>query len=172
MCRNIYHWCILWISGPFIKTLKMLVYHILIQESFFSWVLDKKLLKNCKKKYSWQKKKLIYFLQKEEVCTDIVLQNPVIEPQPCQQQPPEETIIDVSPPTARLVDQDNEENSNNKPFVAAPNDNLSSLESLGGSTFDYLYEFSETRKVLEEFFKCPAPSEEKENTDLFPFQVN
>lgn len=24
------------------------------------------------------------------------------------------------------------------------------------STFDYLYEFSETRKVLEEFFKCPA----------------
>lgn len=23
------------------------------------------------------------------------------------------------------------------------------------STFDYLYEFSETRKVLEEFFKCP-----------------
>ncbi|XP_017470545.1 PREDICTED: uncharacterized protein LOC108362185 [Rhagoletis zephyria] len=24
------------------------------------------------------------------------------------------------------------------------------------STFDYLYEFSETRKVLEEFFKCPS----------------
>lgn len=24
------------------------------------------------------------------------------------------------------------------------------------STFDYLYEFSETRKVLEEFFKCPT----------------
>lgn len=28
------------------------------------------------------------------------------------------------------------------------------------STFDYLYEFSETRKVLEEFFKCPPPDEE------------
>ncbi|CAH0562600.1 unnamed protein product [Brassicogethes aeneus] len=28
------------------------------------------------------------------------------------------------------------------------------------STFDYLYEFSETRKVLEEFFKCPPPEEE------------
>lgn len=27
------------------------------------------------------------------------------------------------------------------------------------STFDYLYEFSETRKVLEEFFKCPAPDD-------------
>lgn len=27
------------------------------------------------------------------------------------------------------------------------------------STFDYLYEFSETRKVLEEFFKCPGNDE-------------
>ncbi|XP_011502751.1 PREDICTED: uncharacterized protein LOC105366119 [Ceratosolen solmsi marchali] len=44
------------------------------------------------------------------------------------------------------------------------------LDSLGGSTFDYLYEFSETRKVLEEFFKCPTPAEEKENSDVFEFQ--
>ncbi|XP_034139737.1 uncharacterized protein LOC117590849 [Drosophila guanche] len=28
------------------------------------------------------------------------------------------------------------------------------------STFDYLYEFSETRKVLEEFFKCPSTEEQ------------
>ncbi|XP_031336886.1 uncharacterized protein LOC116166167 isoform X2 [Photinus pyralis] len=28
------------------------------------------------------------------------------------------------------------------------------------AAFDYLYEFSETRKVLEEFFKCPPPEEE------------
>ncbi|ALC49413.1 X11Lbeta [Drosophila busckii] len=28
------------------------------------------------------------------------------------------------------------------------------------STFDYLYEFSETRKVLEEFFKCPSNDEQ------------
>lgn len=28
--------------------------------------------------------------------------------------------------------------------------------SVRSSTFDYLYEFSETRKVLEEFFKCPS----------------
>lgn len=28
--------------------------------------------------------------------------------------------------------------------------------SVPTSTFDYLYEFSETRKVLEEFFKCPT----------------
>lgn len=55
-----------------------------------------------------------------------------------------------------------------KQFVL-PSDNLSSLESLGGSTFDYLYEFSETRKVLEEFFKCPEPSEKE--SDPFPFQV-
>jgi hypothetical protein len=44
------------------------------------------------------------------------------------------------------------------------------LDSLGGSTFDYLYEFSETRKVLEEFFKCPTPAEE-ESSDVFQFQV-
>ncbi|XP_023247225.1 uncharacterized protein LOC106644142 isoform X4 [Copidosoma floridanum] len=58
-----------------------------------------------------------------------------------------------------------------KPYVL-PSDNLSSLESLGGSTFDYLYEFSETRKVLEEFFKCPVPSEEKQLAldDSFTFQ--
>lgn len=31
----------------------------------------------------------------------------------------------------------------------------SPTENLPTSTFDYLYEFSETRKVLEEFFKCP-----------------
>ncbi|XP_034948699.1 uncharacterized protein [Chelonus insularis] len=51
------------------------------------------------------------------------------------------------------------------------NDNLSSLVTPGGSTFDYLYEFSETRKVLEEFFKCPAPTKEKENNgESAPFQ--
>lgn len=34
-------------------------------------------------------------------------------------------------------------------------DMTSPTENLPTSTFDYLYEFSETRKVLEEFFKCP-----------------
>lgn len=53
-----------------------------------------------------------------------------------------------------------------------PTETLSSLVSPSGSTFDYLYEFSETRKVLEEFFKCPAPTEEKESTESYPFQVN
>lgn len=36
-----------------------------------------------------------------------------------------------------------------------------SQSSVRNSTFDYLYEFSETRKVLEEFFKCPSASEDK-----------
>ncbi|XP_030756266.1 uncharacterized protein LOC115882361 isoform X12 [Sitophilus oryzae] len=36
----------------------------------------------------------------------------------------------------------------------------SSPPSINASTFDYLYEFSETRKVLEEFFKCPPEEEE------------
>lgn len=40
----------------------------------------------------------------------------------------------------------------------------------GASTFDYLYEFSETRKVLEEFFKCP-PADEDNRYDS-EFQVS
>lgn len=35
------------------------------------------------------------------------------------------------------------------------------------TTFDYLYEFSETRKVLEDFFKCPTNDEEKKIVDSF-----
>lgn len=35
-------------------------------------------------------------------------------------------------------------------------------ENVPTSTFDYLYEFSETRKVLEEFFKCPDTDQTKE----------
>lgn len=37
------------------------------------------------------------------------------------------------------------------------------------AAFDYLYEFSETRKVLEEFFKCP-PAPSGEETSDFQFQ--
>ncbi|KAJ9589276.1 hypothetical protein L9F63_017521, partial [Diploptera punctata] len=37
------------------------------------------------------------------------------------------------------------------------------------AAFDYLYEFSETRKVLEEFFKCP-PAPSSEETSDFQFQ--
>jgi hypothetical protein len=40
------------------------------------------------------------------------------------------------------------------------------------TAFDYLYEFSETRKVLEEFFKCPpAPSGEETGSAVGEFQV-
>lgn len=35
-------------------------------------------------------------------------------------------------------------------------------ENIPTTTFDYLYEFSETRKVLEEFFKCPENDKIKE----------
>lgn len=34
------------------------------------------------------------------------------------------------------------------------------------STFDYLYEFSETRKVLEEFFKYPSEEEKRYESDF------
>lgn len=77
----------------------------------------------------------------------------------------EEDEEDVAP-----VESTIERNSESplKPFVLPNDNNLSSLESLGGSTFDYLYEFSETRKVLEEFFK--SPSVEKDPSETFPFQ--
>nr|XP_046485315.1 uncharacterized protein LOC124220455 isoform X12 [Neodiprion pinetum] len=65
------------------------------------------------------------------------------------------------PPPEEPEDEEEEEDCLKSSVL--PSDNLSSLVSPGGSTFDYLYEFSETRKVLEEFFKCPPPTEEKEN---------
>lgn len=73
--------------------------------------------------------------------------------------------------TSQSSQIDEEEEDPLKPQL--PADNISSLVSPSGSTFDYLYEFSETRKVLEEFFKCPLPTKEKENnTESFPFQVS
>lgn len=75
-------------------------------------------------------------------------------------------------PSSMSPKADEEEEDSLKPSTL-PADNISSLVSPGGSTFDYLYEFSETRKVLEEFFKCPAPTKEKENSiETFPFQVS
>ncbi|KAM7348276.1 X11L isoform 2-T6 [Cochliomyia hominivorax] len=45
------------------------------------------------------------------------------------------------------------------------NDSLKSNNKVKTPTFDYLYEFSETRKVLEEFFKA-NPEDEKRFTDF------
>lgn len=47
------------------------------------------------------------------------------------------------------------ESANDVPVTNIDNTNTTA------STFDYLYEFSETRKVLEEFFKYPSADEEK-----------
>ncbi|KAK9889876.1 hypothetical protein WA026_008678 [Henosepilachna vigintioctopunctata] len=52
-------------------------------------------------------------------------------------------------------------NENDKtPVVENDQFKITSPSATTNSTFDYLYEFSETRKVLEEFFKCPPPEEE------------
>lgn len=81
----------------------------------------------------------------------------------------DDQAVNASPPSPKIED---EEEDSLKPSTI-PTDNISNLVSSGGSTFDYLYEFSETRKVLEEFFKCPPPTKEKENsTESFPFQVS
>ncbi|XP_043686782.1 uncharacterized protein LOC122638130 isoform X8 [Vespula pensylvanica] len=102
--------------------------------------------------------------EKEDTSAEIIVEKPVIETTIAHT---EDQSINVSPSSPKIEDE--EEDSLKPP--ALPTDNISSLVSPGGSTFDYLYEFSETRKVLEEFFKCPPPSKEKENSiESFPFQ--
>lgn len=108
-------------------------------------------------------------LQKEEKLPEPV-DSPVAD------SPPPEIEETPSCPTPPPPEGDNEEEEEEDDDClkssVLPNENLSSLVSPGGSTFDYLYEFSETRKVLEEFFKCPPPAEKKENNvDSSPFQV-
>lgn len=61
--------------------------------------------------------------------------------------------------------------------IASPSDDISNIDqqtnilnksaTTAATTFDYLYEFSETRKVLEDFFKCPNNDEEKKINDCF-----
>ncbi|XP_036140595.1 uncharacterized protein LOC105831729 isoform X7 [Monomorium pharaonis] len=100
--------------------------------------------------------------EKEDTSAEIVVDKTVIENINTEDQP-----INTSSPSPKAEE---EEEDSLKPSTL-PADNISSLVSPGGSTFDYLYEFSETRKVLEEFFKCPAPTKEKENNiESFPFQ--
>ncbi|XP_047344900.1 uncharacterized protein LOC124947164 isoform X13 [Vespa velutina] len=102
--------------------------------------------------------------EKEDTSAEIIVEKPVIETTIAHT---EDQSINISPSSPKIEDE--EEDSLKPP--ALPTDNISSLVSPGGSTFDYLYEFSETRKVLEEFFKCPPPSKEKENSiESFPFQ--
>lgn len=102
--------------------------------------------------------------KKEDISAEIVVDKTVIENISTEDQ-----SVNPSPPSPKVEE---EEDDSLKPSTL-PADNISSLVSPGGSTFDYLYEFSETRKVLEEFFKCPAPTKEKENNiESFPFQVS
>ncbi|XP_012277018.1 uncharacterized protein LOC105697863 [Orussus abietinus] len=103
--------------------------------------------------------------EKEDNASEIVVENPVIETIVSRQED------QAMGPTSRSTEAEDEEDEDLLKPSVLPVENLSSLVSPGGSTFDYLYEFSETRKVLEEFFKCPPSVEEKENTtESFPFQ--
>ncbi|XP_076301143.1 uncharacterized protein LOC143219157 isoform X3 [Lasioglossum baleicum] len=102
--------------------------------------------------------------EKEDTSADIIIEKAVVE---TNMNYSDDQAVNVSPPPPKLED---EEEDSLKPSTLHT-DNISNLVSSGGSTFDYLYEFSETRKVLEEFFKCPPPLKEKENsTESFPFQ--
>ncbi|XP_076668383.1 uncharacterized protein LOC143368957 isoform X6 [Andrena cerasifolii] len=102
--------------------------------------------------------------EKEDTSAEIIVEKAVVETNINYS---DDQTVNASPPSPKLED---EEEDSLKPSTLST-DNISNLVSSGGSTFDYLYEFSETRKVLEEFFKCPPPTKEKENsTESFPFQ--
>ncbi|XP_043525289.1 serine-rich adhesin for platelets-like isoform X6 [Frieseomelitta varia] len=102
--------------------------------------------------------------EKEDTSAEIIVEKAVVETNINYS---DDQAVNASPPSPKIED---EEEDSLKPSTI-PTDNISNLVSSGGSTFDYLYEFSETRKVLEEFFKCPPPTKEKENsTESFPFQ--
>nr|CAI5852692.1 unnamed protein product [Callosobruchus analis] len=64
-----------------------------------------------------------------------------------------------SPDSVEATPEGNAENNINCSLTANP--------TTTSSTFDYLYEFSETRKVLEEFFKCPPPEEDNRLEEEF-----
>lgn len=71
-----------------------------------------------------------------------LLKSPVLEDRPNKQQ----TLYEPTPGESTSIFQ-----------VTSPTE-----ENVPTTTFDYLYEFSETRKVLEEFFKCPDSDQIKE----------
>ncbi|XP_076177260.1 uncharacterized protein LOC143151727 isoform X3 [Ptiloglossa arizonensis] len=102
--------------------------------------------------------------EKEDTSTEIIVEKTVVE---TNMDYSDSHTVNVSPPSPKFED---EEEDSLKPSTL-PSDNISNLVSSSGSTFDYFYEFSETRKVLEEFFNCPTPTKEKENSiESFPFQ--
>ncbi|XP_017792697.1 PREDICTED: uncharacterized protein LOC108574588 [Habropoda laboriosa] len=102
--------------------------------------------------------------EEEDISAEIIVEKAVVE---TNMNYSDDQTVNASPPSPKIEDEDED---SLKPSTI-PTDNISNLVSSGGSTFDYLYEFSETRKVLEEFFKCPPPTKEKENsTESFPFQ--
>ncbi|XP_043800911.1 uncharacterized protein LOC122719288 isoform X5 [Apis laboriosa] len=103
--------------------------------------------------------------EKEHTSAEIIVEKAVVE---TNMNYSDNHAVNASFPSPKIED---EEEDSLKPSIIST-DNISNLvSSSGGSTFDYLYEFSETRKVLEEFFKCPPPTKEKENSiESFPFQ--
>lgn len=76
---------------------------------------------------------------------------------------PHRIVPTTSEPITASPIKENEFNSeeNVNDISEIRNSSIFTMNDSKTSTFDYLYEFSETRKVLEEFFKCPAGEEDK-----------
>ncbi|XP_055370732.1 uncharacterized protein LOC129605171 isoform X2 [Condylostylus longicornis] len=82
-------------------------------------------------------------------------------------------LIDMDASDDNISDKTNDNKSSlNLSVLGTSNninkDNKDEEESIKPKTptFDYLYEFSETRKVLEEFFKCTNNDDERKFSDL------
>lgn len=69
------------------------------------------------------------------------------------------TPQEISNPTTSFNQINTDDTSNDASEIGTSSDLTISEQPPKSSTFDYLYEFSETRKVLEEFFKCPGNDE-------------
>lgn len=69
------------------------------------------------------------------------------------------TTQEISNPTTSYNQINADDTSNDVSEIGTSSDLTISEQPPKNSTFDYLYEFSETRKVLEEFFKNPGNDE-------------
>lgn len=87
------------------------------------------------------------------------------EPETCVDEEKQEIENNLLPEESNEAEQNNYEP--NLSDIANSLQITSPTENIPTSTFDYLYEFSETRKVLEEFFKCPDTDKIKTEFEKF-----
>lgn len=120
--------------------------------------------------YSSSEPKIIPTTTSQLIPTTFINSNAYDTPQPKTQTIHEEQEDEIFKSKSSTLHAPPEEKPDTKPrYNSSLLENSNSFqvtspteEYIPTSTFDYLYEFSETRKVLEEFFKCPDSDQIKE----------